>query len=667
MRGIEFLLKAKDKTQGVFKKIDSNLSVLKQKAKVFGKQFLDSQKQVIKSANTIQADLKKVEQIIGNISKLKGIRLIPQFDSVKRGFNQIRKKYHELTQKKGVVQLVPHFDKAKNSIADLNKKLQKLQKEKEVSVSKKKIARLNREIDKTEKALNKLTNTGRKIDVDSSSLQTAKTLILSVGVALGALTIGANVVSSFQHLKKVSSQVRVEQGLLQQTLGVTGKALTQTTSKSQAMTKVFKVENQDLIAGVSALKNAYEGMTNVQAFEFIKQGCLSGANAHGGFIDKLKEYPTFFAQAGLSAKESIAFMSIMPKLGIYSDKGADTIKESVLRLKEMPKAAGDALKQLFAVSAKNGGLKINVEQFKKGLKTGEISAIGASRTISKALQHVDKQTRQVVLADVFGGAGEDAGKFVDKLHEIDLNLDKQVDKMNPLVAKQMKQLKLQENLSSEAQKFAPLFNKMSDSGDSFFGTLQLKAYQMVNDLQPTFETIGKYIENPLIPTIEKFFDKVRLGVASAQNNWLKVRTNIETVGIVVLGASAIWATYSNRVAVSNAIDKAKLVLTRLKSSSMNFLNLQTLRQNALTALSTIRMGANNAMTFSRLLITGQLGAAMQMLNLRQTALNAKTLLSTVITGGFSGAMTLLNATLYANPIGLVILAIASFTGMIALA
>jgi len=690
-RGIDFVIRAKSKADSVLKKLDSRLSSLRQNTTAFGESFSKAERNASAPINLINKKLNKVSNTVKKIKKpalLKvsadttkvinkvnerkkrtkdlenkkvKIEFVPKLESVKKGVSGLKKRVSGLVKNIPALKLKTKFGTAQNSISELENKLEKLKKERNVSVNYNELIRLNRQIQKTENHLDKLSQKGRTIDLDFSPLETARNLALSLGLALTTVTAGG-AIGAFTHLKNVSSDVRTEHGLLQQTLGLTGANLEKVTSQSIATAKVFNIDSKEMVLAAASIKNAYQGISDTDIFDLIQKGNLGGVNIDGGFIDKIKEYPTFFAQAGLKYDEMIAFMSQMPKMGILSDKGSDTIKESVLRLKEMPKATEDALKRLFAVSGKNGGITIDLKQFKNELKTGEKTVWNATKEISTALQFVDKQTRQIVMADVFSGAGEDAGKLVDRLHEIDLNIDNLIDNSNPLIAKQIKQIKLQKELATEAQMFAPIFNKMSDSVDSVFGRIQLKGYKMVNALQPTFERTANYLENSLTPKIEAFFNSVRNGIIKIQDNWVQVRNGIESVGLGLVTSGAMWLVYSNRVSISNAIDSAKLLLIRAKSTNLQLLNLQILRQNALMLVSNTRTGLNNTVNFARLLLTGRISNAIAMLNFRQNLLNAKTLIGTALTGGFTGAMTLLNTAIYSNPIGIVVVAIGGFVG-----
>ncbi|WP_338813656.1 phage tail tape measure protein [Bernardetia sp. Wsw4-3y2] len=353
--------------------------------------------------------------------------------------------------------------------------------------------------------------------------------VAAVGLGLSDLVQESNAFLDIQ--KQVS-----------QTFGLTGEAAENTSIKLSATSKTFKQDANELTTAANAFSQAYSGLSGEVTTSLIQTGFLAGADAGGEFLDKLKEYPTQLAAVGLSAKESIAFLSLEPKMGIYSDKGVDALKEANLRLQEMPKATSDALQKL-----SKGGL--NVQKTMLGLRDGSLSTFDAVQDISKALQGVDKQTRQEAIANIFGGAGEDAGnKFIDTLATMNLEFDKLIDKSNPFIARQLRQLALQEDLAKETSKFSKVFGFLSDSATNIFGSLKLEWYKLVNSvlgdfnpnemtfldkIQNAIPIIGAFAREKLVPPIKSFFTLVKTGFDYVNNNWVVIADAFKGVAIGV--------------------------------------------------------------------------------------------------------------------------------------
>jgi len=147
---------------------------------------------------------------------------------------------------------------------------------------------------------------------------------------------------------------------------------------------------------------------------YIQEGFQKGSNNSGEFLEILKEYPTQFKAAGIDAGTMFSIINSQVKQGIYSDKGVDAIKEGGLRLRENTKAVQDALKPL------DESVKLQIKQ--------EIAAgrsFNAIKLVSKELSNTNltAQQTQTIIADVFGGAGEDAGlAYLKTLKDVQDNL-----------------------------------------------------------------------------------------------------------------------------------------------------------------------------------------------------------------------------------------------------
>lgn len=152
-----------------------------------------------------------------------------------------------------------------------------------------------------------------------------------------------------------------------------------------------------------------------EATDLIEEGFLKGSNNSGEFLDILKEYPAQFAAAGIGADQAFAIINQQVTEGIYSDKGVDAIKEGGLRLRENTKAVREALAPL------DESIKKQIEQEVAAGRSFE-----AIKLVSEALNDASltADQTQAIIADVFGGAGEDAGlAYLQTLKDIDSNLD----------------------------------------------------------------------------------------------------------------------------------------------------------------------------------------------------------------------------------------------------
>lgn len=199
-------------------------------------------------------------------------------------------------------------------------------------------------------------------------------------------------------------------------------------AKTQTIAKVFNQDSKDIIKGTTTLSKEF-GISARDSLKLVEEGFKKGANANGEFLEILKEYPAQLKSVGLDAKESIAFLTLTSKAGVYSDKGVDTIKEAGLRLRENKKAIQDALKPLSNQTK---------EQIKLAVASGDTWK--AIKIISKELKNTKLPAKQVqeIISNVFGGPGEDAGRrYIEMLGDMNLELGDIKESMSTLQKAQL--------------------------------------------------------------------------------------------------------------------------------------------------------------------------------------------------------------------------------------
>lgn len=240
-----------------------------------------------------------------------------------------------------------------------------------------------------------------------------------------------------------------------QRLGVTqSEELDKLYVRTEAFSKTFDQEHQDVIKSANVLAKEFR-ISYEEAFDMLEQGFLAGGNASGEMLDQIKEYSTQFAGAGASAEDFIMVLVDAENKGIFSDKAADTVKEFGLRIKEQTTATRDALDDAF-------GQQFTDKIF-KGINDGSLSTIEALKQVSAQMSDttVPASKLQTVVADVFGGPGEDVGmEYLKSLKDIGGELEDMVDKSNGLTSAQMDQLEAERRLA-QAQ---------AELGESFSGT-----------------------------------------------------------------------------------------------------------------------------------------------------------------------------------------------------
>jgi hypothetical protein len=216
---------------------------------------------------------------------------------------------------------------------------------------------------------------------------------------------------------EATNKLRQEVGQL---TGLAGKDLDNLTVKISALSKTTGEDQKELMLASNAFAKQM-GISHEEAFTLIEKGFYNGANAQGDFLEKLKEYPVQFKNVGYSAEDTVKIMTQEVKGGVFGGKLSDSIKELGLSLTEMTKAQKDALTGAFGADFTN--------ELAKGLNTGELTVKDAYDKIQNEGKKLGLSTTQLatITADVFKGAGEDAGGYEEIVKQLDsamnLNLD----------------------------------------------------------------------------------------------------------------------------------------------------------------------------------------------------------------------------------------------------
>lgn len=203
--------------------------------------------------------------------------------------------------------------------------------------------------------------------------------------------------------------------LTKQFTDLSGAELVSYRSEVQAVADTFNKDFVEVLRAANALQKQF-GITSQEALDALKEGFINGADVNGEFLKNVKEYSTFFKEAGLSAEEFIAINVQTEKQGLFSDKGIDAIKEANIRLREMTTATSTALE----------GIGISSKRVQEELQNGSKTTFDIIREVSAKLNELPDSASSVgaALADIFGGPGEDAGlAYIRTLSQIDTDLD----------------------------------------------------------------------------------------------------------------------------------------------------------------------------------------------------------------------------------------------------
>lgn len=238
----------------------------------------------------------------------------------------------------------------------------------------------------------------------------------ALGKGFGGLLVAFtafNAISDiFAGLNEQIKETRQLQNDIANLTGQTGEALQQGAAQSKAIAETYNESAQEIAVAANTVSKEL-GVTFTDALTLVEAGFRKGANAQGEFLDVLREYPAQFRDAGASAEDFLAVSIAASQEGIYSDKGLDAVKEFGLRIREQTKATRDALQNAL-------GKEFTDELF-GNINNGSVTSSQALGKVTEALKAngVQGSQLQTVIADVFGGPGEDVGqRFLFTLGDI---------------------------------------------------------------------------------------------------------------------------------------------------------------------------------------------------------------------------------------------------------
>lgn len=224
--------------------------------------------------------------------------------------------------------------------------------------------------------------------------------------------------------------------------GLFGDEMKSVRNQALAISETFGVDFGETLQSANVMSKQF-GISVSESLKLLQDGFVAGANASDGFLENVKEYPTYLKEAGLNAEQFVAISTNATKQGIFSDKGLDTIKEGNLRLREMTTATAAAL----------DGIGISSEKVQKELQNGSKTTFDIMQEVGNKLKEYPASSAKVgkAIADIFGGPGEDAGlKYIETLGDIEMNMDKVKEQSSDVAKAQEKQVEANKRLKDTA-------------------------------------------------------------------------------------------------------------------------------------------------------------------------------------------------------------------------
>lgn len=292
------------------------------------------------------------------------------------------------------------------------------------------------------------------------------------------IALAGKVIAEIATIVRETNELRREMNAI---TGATGKALDEQVVKTKALSTTFQLENREVMLAANTLSKEFN-ISVSQALDQIKRGLVNGANVSGQFLDNIREYSTQFRAAGASAGDFIDLSIKAEKEGIFSDKGQDLVKEFGLRIREQTKATKDAMTAAF-------GPKFSQQIF-KGINDGSLTTVQALQRVATKMDDtkVPANELQTVIADVFGGPGEDAGlRFIQSLGEVQAGLEGVTEEALSFKKAQDELLEANTNLAIAQNDLAKNLFGLENGFNAVWTNLKTVGITAINDVIEYFQ------------------------------------------------------------------------------------------------------------------------------------------------------------------------------------
>ena len=403
---------------------------------------------------------------------------------------------------------------------------------------------------------------------------------LKVSVGVGAA------VAVYTQLNKVYTETATQNRALAAKFGITGNELNETATTVKQLTERGYDYNEVLDAATAYAKEF--GLEAKTAFEDIKR-LSDGGVLDTETLDQLKEYSTQAKAAGLSTEQFLQVITTSRQQGFFSDKLIDSIKEGLIRLREMPTATQKAIEKL------DEQTKAEVKAALAGGKYFE-----AMQAISRAVATGKLEGKQYaeVVANIFGSPGEDVGqRGIAAIHTFKAELSG----LTPIIS----ELETSNNRLSDA--WAALLVNTTTAGNGI-GTAIARINNSIADFITKIDAVASGEKS--------FFDSFGnylLSAASPIGAFATLFTNED------IKASDILAERAKKITIElekQAIEAYKLINSGVKNININseLEKYAKAQINSLETQSRLAGGMNNELADQLLIYQRIVDAAKQKVN-----------------------------------------------------
>lgn len=322
---------------------------------------------------------------------------------------------------------------------------------------------------------------------------------LVAGAAAGAALIGDYVFDITREYERLFDTVT-------KVTGAQGAQLVEVTARAKTTSEVFGIEFEQVLESVNNTQKAFGDSFN-ETFDSIEAGLLAlgSGEAQQTFIESLREYPQLIEQANFSLDEFIALSIVQQKRGLFDDKLIDSVKEANIALEEFTEAQSTAVKEALGEDF--------AQDFAQRLRDGTLTTKDAIIELGDNLieSGADLEDYAQITADVFKGAGEDAGGF-GEIYEavadaVELANDGLSSSITAYSERQRDALEATRDLNTEQAILAGQFAGLGTSFDSIITKSKAFGTSLLNDIIARTRIVKDEFEDQgFLSGVAKFFE-----------------------------------------------------------------------------------------------------------------------------------------------------------------
>jgi hypothetical protein len=306
--------------------------------------------------------------------------------------------------------------------------------------------------------------------------------------------------------------------------------------RAMALQDTFGGDWQDHLRQVTSLQKGF-GISSQEAFDVYTRGMVEGGRANDEFKSSINEYPKLFEKYGFSAQEFVNVINDSQAAGVWSDKLPDALKEFGLSIEEQTQGSRDALENAFGKKFTDGLFK--------NVREGSITVREALKMVGAEADKtsLNQQQQAQLTADLFRGAGEDAGGFATVMgifgsatSEAERELSRLEQKLSD-VADRNERLRIAQKEALESETYKVFAEEVSAVWDE----IKIWWYNLLTGFQDGILTISDSARD-LLAGFKGMFSEA---ISSIFSDFIALKNEIGDVINAFMEAGNVWDAFKN--------------------------------------------------------------------------------------------------------------------------